>query len=101
VIRSNAAVDDIFADVQTARDNAVATGGVARSLAEARLGPVLAIGSTPLQDLSYGYDDRLNLIRRTDYRARPRAHAGPDVRCTTRLGRVLTPDSIVAPQSSG
>jgi hypothetical protein len=46
VIRTTAAVDDIFSDVRTARDNAVAMGGVARSLAEARLGPVLAMLET-------------------------------------------------------
>jgi hypothetical protein len=41
-IRSSAAVDDIFADVRTTHQNAIARGGVARTLAEERIGPTIA-----------------------------------------------------------
>ena len=47
IIRKRAAVDDIFDDVGTTHVNAVARGGIWKSVAEERLGPVLAaIGQT-------------------------------------------------------
>jgi hypothetical protein len=46
VIRSTAAVDDIFADVRTSLANAVAKDGIAKTIAEARLGPTLAMLGT-------------------------------------------------------
>ena len=40
-IRESAASDDIKADVRTSFNNAIAKGGIARTLAEERLGPVV------------------------------------------------------------
>lgn len=42
IIRKKAAVDDIFDDVRTTHANATARGGIWQSVAEERLGPVVA-----------------------------------------------------------
>ena len=43
VIRKQASIEDIFADVRTTQERAAARGGVFQELAEQRLGPMLAL----------------------------------------------------------
>lgn len=59
VIRNSAAVDDIFADVRASLASAVAKGGMAKNIAEERIGPTVAMLDTVEQELK---DTRKTLV---------------------------------------